>query len=694
MEIKYLEEVPQGITDKKKLKAYLEPEYLISALMSSSEEYKKFEEHMYNLIKGCFEIEECRRYPITFRFYQTDTKKHKLPFQEFILNMFLWSPMCEIKIPGVMDESFIYDFKNLTYKTYSNYINSKLIEALRSYNVDARIMNRAMAEVIYNMGRVPNDFALIIGTSLSLQPFLDAYDQSDRMKEIMTTHYPDGMQPAEIEAANEKLMKEAISIFKDLPNNEVGEILQVGKGIKDKQFREFIGNIGPKPTIEGKTIPKPVNCNNLITGLQTPSDHYIDALGARKSFVMNNSKMGPAGYFGKTVLILARTVGLSRTVSDCNTVHGVRIEIKDEHWLEKLHDRWYRLDDSDDYHLLNAKKDKHLIGKTIILRSPVTCALQDSVCAKCFGRNAILNYDIADGLGAFGCEEISKVVNQNILSVKHLLTTISNIIKFNESFYKYFEILGGDIFVKEDNNFVHDDGSEDYVIYIDPKNLSHVDEMDGDFMFNTLFRGAFMVINRQTGEADAVTCTTVEELYPTEKCIQLIKKGNGYIDFADIGEDALFSVDIQNNELTRPLYNIMHLIKNSSNTVNETIDSMTQKFISYIIEANMDATAVQCEMIINRLVRSVENPYDRPDFTKEDLEDYRMLSVSQAIRSNHSPLLGLSFEKVKSQMVAYDTFHERRGTSYLDAMWEPVCNVDRFMSYKKITPDMRRRERA
>ena len=183
----------------------------------------------------------------------------------------------------------------------------------------------------------------------------------------------------------------------------------------------------------------------------------------------------------------------------------------------------------------------------------------------------------------------------------------------------------------------------------------------------------------------------MDELYPTEKCIQLIKQNNGYIDFADIGDDALFSVDIQNNELTRPLYNIMHLIKNSSNTVNETIDSMTQKFISYIIEANMDATAVQCEMIINRLVRSVENPYDRPDFTKEDLEDYKMLSVSQAIRNNHSPLLGLSFEKVKSQMVAYDTFHERRGTSYLDAMWEPVANVDRFMNYKKITPQMRKR---
>lgn len=686
--MKYLEEIPQDIKTKRDLKRYIEPEYIIENHMKSSAQYKEFEEHIYNVVKGCYEIEECRNYPVKFRFYTSDMEQHKLPLKEFVLNIFLWSPMCEIKVSGVMDDEFIYDFSNLTAKTYSTYINTKLIETLRSYNVDARIMNRAMADVIYNMGRVPNDFALIIGTSLSLQPFLDAYEQSDRMKEIMTTHYPSGMQPAEIEAANEQLMYEAIGIFKKMPNNEVGEILTVGKGIKDKQFREFIGNIGPKPTIEGKTIPKPVNCNNLITGLQSPSEHYIDALGARKSFVMNNSKMGPAGYFGKTVLILARTVGLSREVSDCNTVHGVHITIENQAWLDKLNDRWYRMDEDDGYHLINSKRDTHLIGKTILLRSPVTCALQNSVCAKCFGRNAVLNYDIADGLGAFGCEEISKVVNQNILSVKHLLTTISNVIKFSENFYKYFEILGGDIFVKENNNFVHDDGSEDFVIFIDPNSLEHVDEMDGDFMFNTVCKGSFMVIKRATGEADEISCVTVDELYPTERCIQLIKQGGGYIDFADIGEDALFSVDIQNNELTRPLYNIMSLIKKSANTANETIDSMTQKFISYIIEANMDATAVQCEMIINRLVRSDQYKMDRPDFTKEDLEPYHMVSVSQAISVNHSALLGLSFEKIKSQMISHDTFYEKNGTAYLDPLFEPVVNVDKFMSHKRITPDM------
>ena len=214
MQKKFLEEIPEGIVDKKTLKPYIEKEYVIEDYMENYDAYKRFEEHMYNLIKACYEVRECRKYPITFRFYHSDTKVHKLPFASFILNMFVWSPMCEIKIPGVMNDDFIYDFENLTYKSYSNYINTMLVGTLRSYNVDARIMNRAMAEVISNMGLVPNDFALIIGTSLSLQPFLDAYDQSDRMKEIMTTKWPDGMQPAEIEAANENLMHEAIDIFK------------------------------------------------------------------------------------------------------------------------------------------------------------------------------------------------------------------------------------------------------------------------------------------------------------------------------------------------------------------------------------------------------------------------------------------------------------------------------------------------
>lgn len=73
MQIKYLEDIPEGIVNKKTLKPYIEREYIIEDAMKSPDEYKKFEEHMYNLIKACFEIEECRRYPIKFLNFLTST---------------------------------------------------------------------------------------------------------------------------------------------------------------------------------------------------------------------------------------------------------------------------------------------------------------------------------------------------------------------------------------------------------------------------------------------------------------------------------------------------------------------------------------------------------------------------------------------------------------------------------------------
>ena len=121
----------------------------------------------------------------------------------------------------------------------------------------------------------------------------------------------------------------------------------------------------------------------------------------------------------KIVLMLARTLSMSTTVSDCGTKHLVEYEVKSKTHLKKLNGKYFKrsLDDLD-YSLVNSKKDKDLIGKKIYVRSAVTCALGDHVCPKCVGSTASTNKDIADGLSAFESEEVTKVVNQSILSTK------------------------------------------------------------------------------------------------------------------------------------------------------------------------------------------------------------------------------------------------------------------------------------
>ena len=54
-----------------------------------------------------------------------------------------------------------------------------------------------------------------------------------------------------------------------------------------KQLAEFTIADGLKPSIEGVTIPKPIENSTLLKGLDRPSYLYISAVGARKSLVMN-----------------------------------------------------------------------------------------------------------------------------------------------------------------------------------------------------------------------------------------------------------------------------------------------------------------------------------------------------------------------------------------------------------------------
>ena len=102
-------------------------------------------------------------------------------------------------------------------------------------------------------------------------------------------------------------------------------------------------------------------------------------------------------YFGKIVLMLARTLSMSTSVSDCGTKHLVEYDIKSKKHLKKLNGKYYKMTlEDDDLIMLNAKRDKDLIGRKIYVRSAATCALGDCVCPKCVGSTASTNYDIAD----------------------------------------------------------------------------------------------------------------------------------------------------------------------------------------------------------------------------------------------------------------------------------------------------------
>lgn len=683
------EQIPV-INDVGDLEELLQNVYTLEPIMVSEDIYEEFFQRTYNIIKGCFEKKECREHPIVFKFYNRDKETYTMQFRHFITNLILWEPYVTLNTIHFLDEKYIMDASKMVIDPrydLDSWINRTII-TLRNYNVREITINKSISKLCYKLRNISIDFSLIMNLNFSYFTFLDMYRKYPRIRELMECKFDSSMQPKAIEDVIASNLEEEIEIYKNDPNNPIGMILKTRTGIKTKQFGEFTIAQGLKPSLDGVIMPVPIENSTILGGLDRPSYVYIDASAARKSLILNKTVMGKAGNFGKLTLQLALTLTLSKKVTDCDTKHLVSIEIRNKKMLKKFDRRYYRFPGEEELHLLDASEDKYLIGQTLEFRSPVTCALGDCVCAKCFGRTAGINYDIANGVSGFESEEITKELEQNVLSSKHLLTTNSEIIEFNEIFNRYFTLSSGEVYPRiEDNDEV--DNMDDYAIYIAPNTIEKADSFDDDTAYNTFITGGmFYVVNLKTSKMEEIKIKNEgKEIFISDEALSLMKKGRGYIYFRDLSDDIeIFEMNILNNELTKPLYEMMALLnRNRKEGEPCTINEVTQKFVDLLTISGIKASSLAGECIINRLVRSDAHPYDRPNFADPDLESYSIITIRRALEYNSSPALGLAVQYIKRQLLSDEIITERKGTSYIDSfMKTEVYNMyDKYGKKKK-----------
>ena len=674
------------IHNREELAQWLRPLYIIDDILVDDDTYNNMRSCILNLVRGSFIIRACREYPIKFKFNKKDKEEYQLELRDFLINLILFEPFIELYGLNVLDKSYIFDCKT-GIPNIENYINNKIILTLKDYQVKNTYLNIRISNVIYNLRMISVDFSQILGLNFNIFTFADMYSSNTEIRDIMETKFDESLQPYEIEAQLKELQNREMQIYKDLPDNELGAILRSATGVKPKQFTEFTIAGGLKPTIDGYTIPEVIQNSILIGGLDRPSYFYIDAGGANKSLIMNKRVMGSAGYFGKLVSLLTRTLSMDTEISDCGNPHLIEIELKTNTHLKRCDGKYFKVNKNDiDYSVLNYEKHKHLVGKKIYIRSAITCGLGNHVCAKCIGIQALTNADIANGVSTFYSEEVTKVVEQNILSTKHLLETFSEIIKFNDNFYKFFTLIGGEIMpvlqVEDEDKDI-----DDYAIYINPDDINKVDEYEDDSLFNNFLPDAKFVIRNINNpkEEDIPIELEDKELFISKDVMKDIYKNNGYIYFSELNEDMkLFEINIQNKELTKPLYDLMDLINKKKDNDNETIDSMLQQFLDLMVTAKISASIVAGEVIINRLIKDVNDPYVRPDFSQEIMPKYQIKTVKNALTKNKSPLIGLSSENLKKQLLDDELYTTRYEESYVDPLFKETISMKRLKGYSKL----------
>ena len=269
-----------------------------------------------------------------------------------------------------------------------------------------------------------------------------------------------------------------------------------------------------------------------------------------------------------------------------------------------------------------------------------------------------------------------KVVNQNILSAKHLLVTNSIPVTFEGPFSKFFNLYMTDIMPIITENSV--ENINDYAIYINPNDIQKNDDFDDDTEFSTVItNGSFYIVDMTTGEMTNIHTTDGTEVYITPNTMSLMKKGKGYIKFADMDPDEkVFSVEIYNNGLTKPLYDIMNLTNKRANK-NEDISSVCQKMLQLCIDSGIDASVVAGEAIINRIIRAVRPDgtmsFYRPDFTCRVMPEYVLGTITSCLEHNANPHVGLSAQWIKRQMLSSE-FTERTELSYLTPLYSKYVN--------------------
>lgn len=678
-------EVPK-LNTVEDLKNLLRPIYIIEDYMEDYDTYEEFQIKLMNIICGCFASDEkirrtCIEYPIQFKFYREDNKSYKIQLRHFLYNVYLWYSFVEVSDIHILDDSFILEAEEIPH--INDFINEKVIKVMRELNVKETTIGFNVSKTNYKLRGISLELSQIMGFHFDEKTFIEMY-KDPVIRELMTIKLPQDAQPVEIEKIIDDAEKKLVNHLKSIPDNPISIILRVGSGIKIKQLVEYLIMMGMKPSLEGEVMPIPIETSSLVGGLNRPSYQYIDASGARKPLIMNYKEMGNAGYFSKKMLELARTLELSREISDCDTKHLVTYEVKTKKHLKKLVGKYYKLDGDEDFRLLKPTDEK-LIGKKIHVRSAVTCSCgQNHVCARCVGEVANLNWDIAEGIAGFESEENTKEVEQNILSSKHLLTTKSEKIEFSDTFHKYFVLSSGEISTVLDGL----ENADDLAILINPDEVERKEEFDSDSTYNTFISsGRFFIVNLVTGEQEEVRIKNDKEIYITGYATEVMKSSkDGLIRFKDLDESTpILEVTIMNNELTKPLYDLMKLLdkQDRSTLLDElTIDAFSQKYLDTIIEANMSASMAAGELVINRIVREKDNIRRRPDFSSIWMPEYDIYTISSALENNASITVGLSFEQLQRQLLNAN-LDERTGTSYMDVFFQETLSTKEFKKYAK-----------
>lgn len=236
--------------------------------------------------------------------------------------------------------------------------------------------------------------------------------------------------------SSEMLKKEVVKYFKtNDPLNSIYMMAFSGARGNIAQVRQLVGMRGLMSDPQGQIIDLPIS-SNFREGL-TVTDYFISSYGARKGLVDIALRTADSGYLTRRLVDVAQDV-IIREI-DCKTSKGILLENivineklvigLDQSLIGRLlaenlfHPVTGKLiasvnQDIDD---ILAQQIMHAGIEKVLVRSPITCDANNSVCQKCYGWNLAHGrlVDLGEAIGIIAAQSIGEPGTQLTMRTFH-----------------------------------------------------------------------------------------------------------------------------------------------------------------------------------------------------------------------------------------------------------------------------------
>ena len=571
------------------------------------------------------------------QFVFTDGEAVTLSLMDSLFNFLMW-PLITCTHREISSR-YLYFEEAITKSSIKKYIDQNFIKPNIKY-LDILTLNQTIDRAIGKFRDLAN-FQMYLGNSMNLKDTIDLMNQYPEFNDAIHLDISNTL----LEDVKERGMQAINTQIQYIKKSDhcLRDAFIAGEAVNAKQYKEVAANIGTKPDGLGSVFPVPIQGSFINGGLKTVEEVVEESSVGRIAQILKKKNVGDSGSF-------ARKLGLNNQDSFlhkdpeyiCDSRNFQPVEIKNSDILDMFNMRYYRFYEDGPEYLLDSDKDRHLIGQTLYFRSPMTCASAargEGICYRCYGDLAYVNRDI--NIGQMAAELLSAIYTQILLSAKHLLE--SAIVKLNWTpiFHKVFSVAFNLITLKEDMNY------KGMKLIIDPDEIidDESDDEDLDDPTGESSSGSYVTyvtVQLPDGTKEEVKTSDSDQLFLHQDLIS-------YLEDADVNEDSglyeldmnkmkdivLFNIDVRNNELSKTMNTIMHIIDNKAGTKSYNRKSILQAFIDNNLAGGIKLNSVHFEVLLMNQIRAKDDILRLPEWAHRN-EDYQILTLREALKNNRS----------------------------------------------------------